>query len=70
MTLCDYVQISVPEMTYYVFSGTLNPTHFTSLRKVNNCTVPDPFPLQRIEDLIDRVGKAKFLTKLHMTRGY
>jgi len=21
----------VPEMTYYVFSGTLNPTHFTSL---------------------------------------
>ena len=23
---------SVPEMTYNVFSGTLNPTHFTSLR--------------------------------------
>jgi len=22
---------TVPEMTYYVFSGTLNPTHFTSL---------------------------------------
>jgi len=23
--------LSVPEMTYNVFSGTLNPTHFTSL---------------------------------------
>ena len=42
----------------------------TDFRKVNNCTVPDPFPLPRIEDLIDRVGKAKYLTKLDMTRGY
>jgi len=24
-------EASVPEMTYIVFSGTLNPTHFTSL---------------------------------------
>ena len=42
----------------------------TDLRKVNYCTVPDPFPLPRIEDLIDRVGKATYLTKLDMTRGY
>jgi len=42
----------------------------TDFRKVNNCTVPDPFTLTRIEDLIDRVGKAKYLTKLDMTRGY
>jgi len=42
----------------------------TDFWKVNNCTVPDPFPLPRIEDLIDRVRKAKFLTKLDMTRGY
>jgi len=42
----------------------------TDFRKVNNCTVPDPFPLPRIEDLIDRVGKATYLTKLDMTRGY
>ena len=25
-------QKTVPEMTYNVFSGTLNPTHFTSLQ--------------------------------------
>ena len=42
----------------------------TDFRKVNSCTVPDPFPMRRIEDLIDRVGKAKYLTKLDMTRGY
>lgn len=42
----------------------------TDFRKVNSITVPDPFPLPRIEDLLDRIGKAKFLTKLDMTRGY
>ena len=42
----------------------------TDFRKVNAVTVPDPFPLPRVEDLLDRVGQAKFLTKLDMTRGY
>ena len=42
----------------------------TDFRKVNSVTVPDPFPLPLVEDLLDRVGKAKFLTKLDMTRGY
>jgi len=36
----------------------------TDFCKVNNCTVPDPFLLPRIEDLIDRVGN------LDMTREY
>jgi len=36
----------------------------TDFHKVNNCMVPDPFPLPCIEDLIDRVGKAKYLTSL------
>ena len=39
----------------------------TDFRKVNNVTVPDPFPLPRIEDLLDKIGKAKYLTKLDMT---
>jgi len=42
----------------------------TEFRKANDCTVPDPFQLPRIEDLIDRVGKVKYLTKLDMTRRY
>lgn len=39
-------------------------------RRVNALTVPDPFPFPRIEDLVDKVGRAKFLTKVDMTRGY
>jgi len=42
----------------------------TDYRRVNLLTVPDPFPIPRIEDLVDRVGRAKFLTKVDMTRGY
>ena len=42
----------------------------TDFKKVNAVTVPDPFPLPRVEDLLDRVGKSKYLTKLDMTRGY
>jgi len=40
------------------------------MRVVNSRTKVDPFPLPRIEELIDRVGDAKYLTKLDMVRGY
>jgi hypothetical protein len=42
----------------------------TDFRKVNLQTVADPFPMPRVEELIDRVGKATFITKLDMSRGY
>jgi hypothetical protein len=42
----------------------------TDYRKVNSLTVPDPFPFPRIEDLVEKVGRAKYLTKVDMTRGY
>jgi len=42
----------------------------TDFRKVNAVTVPDPFPIPRVEDLLDRVGQSRYLTKLDMTRGY
>ena len=34
------------------------------------CEPVDMFPLPRVDDLIDRVGQAKYLTKLHATKGY
>ena len=37
---------------------------------LNEVTVSDAFPLPRIDDLIDRVGKAKFLTKIDLSKGY
>lgn len=42
----------------------------TDFRKLNAVTIPDPFPMPRIDMLIDKVGGAKFLTKLDMTKGY
>jgi len=39
-------------------------------RRLNNVTVPDAYPMPRIDDLIDKVGRAKFITKLDLSRGY
>ena len=42
----------------------------TDFRKLNAVTEPDAFPLPRIVDLLDKVGKAQYLTKLDMAKGY
>ena len=42
----------------------------TDFRKLNALTVEDPFPMPRVDALLDRLGGARFLTKLDMTRGY
>ena len=42
----------------------------TDFRKVNTVTKTDSFPLPRIEDCIDRVGKAKYVTTLDLLKGY
>lgn len=48
-----------------------NTTHFCNdYRKVNSVTKPDSFPLPRMEDCIDRVGSAIFVTKLDLLKGY
>ncbi len=33
-------------------------------------TVPDSYPLPRMEDCIDNIGSAHFVTKLDMLKGY
>ena len=42
----------------------------TDLRKLNSVTEPDPFPLPWVDDLLDKVGKAQYLTKLDMAKGH
>lgn len=42
----------------------------TAFRKVNNVTKADSFPLPRMEDCVDRVGNAKYVTKLDLLKGY
>ena len=39
-------------------------------RKLNGCTRRDAMPLPRIDDMIDRLAKARFFTKLDFTSGY
>ena len=42
----------------------------TDYRKVNGVTKPDCFPLPRIDDCVDKVGCAKYVTKLDLLKGY
>ena len=39
-------------------------------RKINAVTRPDSFPIPRIDDLIDKVSGAKYLTKIDLRKGY
>ncbi|XP_068207747.1 uncharacterized protein [Palaemon carinicauda] len=39
-------------------------------RKVNIHTKNDSFPLPRIDDCLDQIGSAKFITKLDLLKGY
>ncbi len=42
----------------------------TDYRKINKVTKPDSFPFPRIEDCVDRVGSAKFVSKFNLLKGY
>lgn len=42
----------------------------TDFRKVNTLTRDDSYPIPRIDDCIDQVGKAKYVTKIDMLKGY
>ena len=39
-------------------------------KDVNSVTVPDRYPMARIDDLIQKVGKAKYISTLDNTAGY
>ena len=42
----------------------------TDYRRLNQVTVPDSFPLPRIDTCIDNVGHAKYVTKFNLLKGY
>ena len=39
-------------------------------RYINSISVPDRFPMRQIDDILDRVGRAKYITALDATKGY
>lgn len=47
-----------------------SPRFCTDFRKVNAVTKPDAYPLPRIEDCIDQVGAAQFVSKFDLLKGY
>ena len=42
----------------------------TDYRRVNAVTVPDAYPLPRIDDLIDKVGQTNYITNIDLLKGY
>ena len=42
----------------------------TDYRKVNDISKSDVYPIPRIDDCIDKMGKAKYLTKIDLLKGY
>ena len=47
-----------------------SPRFCTDYRKVNAVTVQDSYPLPRMEDCVDNLGSAAFVTKLDLLKGY
>ena len=39
-------------------------------RRLNAVSLSDAYPMPRVEDLIDGLGRAKFITTLDLSRGY
>lgn len=46
------------------------PRFCSDFRKLNAVTKSDCFPLPRIDDLVDQVGSAKFLSKFDLLKGF
>ena len=42
----------------------------TDYRKVNSVTKTDSFPIPQMDDCIDKVGKAKYVTKFDLLKGF
>ena len=42
----------------------------TDYRKVNHVTKTDSFPMPRVDDLIDQIGNAQYVSKLDLLKGY
>ncbi len=39
-------------------------------RKLNSVSNFDPYPMPRVDELVERLGRAKYLTTLDLCKGY
>ena len=69
-------QIAVPSSSSWASPSLLvgkadgSPRFCNDYRKVNKVTKADSYPLPRMEDCIDLVGSAKFVSKFDLLKGY
>lgn len=42
----------------------------TDYRRLNSVTIPDAYPIPRVDDLIDSVGQATIMSKIDLLKGY
>ncbi len=76
--LCYMEEIGVIEQGSSEWSSPLVPVpkpDFTvrpciDYRKVNNVTKTDAYPIPRLEDCIDKIGSAQFVSKFDLLKGY
>lgn len=47
-----------------------SPRFITDFRKVNAVTVPDSYLLPRMEDCVNNLGTANYISKLDLLKGY
>ena len=40
------------------------------VKAINRITQPDPFYMPRVEEFLESVGKARFISKIDLTKGY
>ena len=64
--------IAVPSASpYLLVEKNLISHHYDAdFHKVNAVTKPDSYPLPRVEDCIDQVGAAKYVSKFDLLKGY
>ena len=39
-------------------------------RKLNEVSKPDPFPMPRVDELLDTIGNSRYITTLDLSKGY
>ena len=42
----------------------------TQYKKVNKLSKFDAYPMPRIQEIVDKIGPAKYITKLDLCKGY
>ena len=66
----DFIEPSQSNWSLLVLKPDQSYRMSTDYRKINSVTKTDTFPILRIDDCIDKVGKAKYVTRIDLLKGF